>query len=82
MTISRSEDMLVGIVALALIPWIGWTISRGLRDGRLPIGRAHVSREERPGAFQVLLLFYALAALFALAITADLLFNFDIRNHL
>jgi hypothetical protein len=73
MTTFRSEDTLAGIVALAVVPWIVWTIRRGLGDQRLPIGRSHVSRTERPGAFNALLAFYSLAALFLTFIGLDLL---------
>ena len=73
MTTFRSEDLLVGIVSLGLVPWIGWTVQRGLRAGRLPIGRAHVARAERPGAFNLLLAAYALAAIGAAVIGLDLL---------
>ena len=69
----RSEDILVGLVALGLIPWIGWTMMRGWRDGRLPIARASVARAERSGAFHVLLALYALALGLAAFIAADLL---------
>ena len=34
MTTFRSEDVLVGLVALGLVPWIGWTLARGLRKLR------------------------------------------------
>ena len=73
MTTFRSEDVLVGLVALGLVPWIGWTVQRGLRAGRLPIGRGHVARAERPGAFNALLAAYGLAAVGAAAIGLDLL---------
>jgi uncharacterized membrane protein len=75
MTTSRSEDVLVAIIGLGLVPWIGWTIRRGLQSGRLPIGRAYVRREERRGAFNALLAFYSIAALGAAFISFDLLFG-------
>ena len=77
MTISRSEDLFVGIVALALVPWTAWTIIRGLREARLPLGRSHVGRD-RPGAFNLLVAFYAVAGLMAAFIAMDLLFKFRI----
>lgn len=67
------EDLLVGLVCLGLVPWIGWTVSRGLRDGRLPIGRAYVRHEERRGAFVTLLVLYVFAALGMAWIAVDLL---------
>jgi hypothetical protein len=78
MTPFRSEDVLVGLVALGLVPWIGWTLSRGLKTGRLPIGRAYLDRAERPGAFHTLLVFYVAAALLMAAIAAELLLNLEL----
>ena len=78
MTTFRSEDTLVGIIALGLVPWALWTLRRGSRDGRLPIGRAYVRRDERKGPFYVLLAFYAAAALLAAFIGIDLLFGLNL----
>ena len=78
MTTFRSEDFLVGLVALGLVPWILWTLSRGLRNGRLPIGRAYLDRTERRGAFYTLLFFYVAAALLMGAIAAELLLNLEL----
>jgi hypothetical protein len=75
MITSRSDDLLVGIIGLGLIPWIGWTLRRGLRDGRLPIGRAYVRRDARRGAYNVLLGFYLIAMLVVGFIGLDLIFG-------
>lgn len=75
MTISRSEDLLVGIVALGILPWTVWIIRRGLRDGKLPIGRSYVRRDERAAPFWLLLGLYVCAALMMLFIALDLLFG-------
>jgi len=74
MTISLSENLLVAIVSLGLVPWIIWTVRRGLRSGMLPIGGTHVRRDERPAAFNMLLWVYALVALLAVFIAFDLAF--------
>ena len=74
---------MVGLLALAVIlPWIAWTLQRGLRTGRLPIGRAHVARDERPGAYRALIGFWGLLALAALFIGLDLLFGPQLRSWL
>ena len=73
MTTFRSEDMLVGLVALGLVPWIVWTLRRGLHEGRLPILRNHVEREARPAAFRALIALYVAAALMIAYIAFDLL---------
>jgi hypothetical protein len=78
MTTIPGEDLIVGIIALGLLPWIAWTLTRGLRAGRLPIGRGHIVRDERRGAFIALLCLYVVAALLIAAIVLDLLFHIDI----
>ena len=72
---SNGEDLIVGLVALGLVPWITWTVRRGLASGRLPIGRSYVIRDERPGAFSTLLLFYIAIALFMALVALDLIFH-------
>ncbi len=78
MTTFRSEETLVGLFGVAVIAWTLWTIERGLRHGRLPIGRSYVRRDERAGAFAVLLAFYAGSALLLVFICFDLLFGIRI----
>lgn len=72
----RSDELIVGTLCLlVVVPWIAWTMRRGFSEGRLPIGRGYVVREERPGPFRALLGFYAAAlALIAFA-GVDLLFG-------
>jgi hypothetical protein len=76
MTTFRSEDAFVGFIAGALVlPWIGWTLFRGLSGGRLPIGRSYVERPERPGPFWALFGLYTASAVMAAVICLDLLFG-------
>ena len=82
MTISRSDDLLVGLVALALVPLIGWRILRGFRDGRLPIYRTYLSREESGARFGVLMAVHILSLIVVGVVAADLLFNLGIRSAL
>jgi hypothetical protein len=77
MTTFRSDEGLVGLVALGVIPWIIWTLRRGLRDQWLPIGRTYVQRAQRPGVFNALIAFYVAAALLMAVIGLDLLFGFS-----
>jgi hypothetical protein len=74
-----SQDVLVGFVALAVIPWIGWTLGRGIREHRLPIGRSYVARDERPGAFGLLAGCYGVAVLLMSFISLDLLIGLGDR---
>lgn len=79
MTPLSAEDVLVGLFALGVVPWIGWTLARGLREGKLPIGRVHVRRDERPGGYRILLAFWATMALGSAMIMLDLLFGIEVR---
>lgn len=73
MTEFRAEDALVGLIALAVVPWIVWILRRGLNQGWLPVGRGRVLRDERPGAFRTLFAFYIAAGLAMGFIALDLL---------
>ncbi len=78
-----SEDLVVGLMALGLVlPWIAWTVQRGLRNGRLPIGRAYVLRDERRGAFNSLLALYVAISALSVFIAVDLIFGLDVRSWL
>jgi hypothetical protein len=79
MTTFPSEEMLVGLIAFAAVPWIMLVLVRGRRDQRLPIGRGHVRQDERPGGFRVLFLFYIVAAALMLFISLDLMLGLGIR---
>jgi len=82
MTTFRSEEMLVGIVALALVPFLAMRIVRGWRDGTLPLYRTRVGREIGGARFNFLLALNALALLFVAAVAADLLLNLGLRERL
>ena len=82
MTISRSEELLVGVVALALLPLIGRRILRGLREGRLPIYRTCLDRADGTAKFNLLLALHALSFLLVAAAAADLLLNLGLEDML
>ena len=77
MTMPSGNDLLVGVIALALVPVILWRIRRGLRDGRLPIYRTYLEREADPGRFRVLLVLHCLSLVVVAAIAAHLLLGLD-----
>jgi hypothetical protein len=79
---AQAEDVLAGLVALALAPLIGWRIVRGFRDGRLPIYRTYLDRSENRVKFGVLMALHALSLIVVGAVAADLLFNLGIRSAL
>ncbi len=76
MTISRSEDLLVGLIALLLLPLIGHRILRALRTGRVPLYRTYLQREEGEAKFRLVVGLHALSFLVVAVIAADLLFDF------
>ena len=73
MTTFRSEDLLVGFIALALLPLIAIRVFRGLRDGRLPIYRTYLRREENEAKFMALLGVHVLSFVVVAGIAVDLL---------
>ena len=78
----RPDELLVGIVAAALLPLIAFRIRRGVRDGRLPVYRTYLTREESGSRFFVLLALHALSFVLVAAVAADLLFNLGLRERL
>ena len=77
-----SEDLLVGLVAAALLPLIAWRILRGLREGRLPLYRTYIQRGDNAAKFGVLLALHALSFLLIGLVAGDLLFHLGIRESL
>lgn len=80
MTAYRYDDLLVGLVALALVPLIGLRILRGFREGRLPVYRAYLSRAESGSRFGVLMALHILSLIIVSLVAADLLFNLGLRE--
>lgn len=78
----NGENLLVGLIALALLPLIGLRIWRGLRDGRLPIYRVHHDRAQSAAKFNVLLALNALAFLLIAVVAADMLLGLGLRERL
>jgi hypothetical protein len=74
--------MLVGLIGLALLPMIGWRIVRGVREGRLPIYRTYLSRDEGQAKFNALLGLHALSFVIVATIAADLLLNLGLRDRI
>ena len=79
---TAGEDLLVGTIALALLPMIAWRIRRGLKEGRLPLYRTYVSREEAGGKFGLLLALHALSFALVALVAADLIFQLGLKEAL
>ena len=77
-----SEELFVGLVALALVPLIAWRIVRGVRDGQLPLYRTRVGREIGAARFNLLLGLHALSLVVVLVVAVDLLLGLGLRDRL
>lgn len=78
----HGENLLVGLVALALLPVIGWRIWRGLKDGHLPVYRTHHRRADSRSKFAVLVALHALSFLLIALVAADLLLGLGLKERL
>ena len=77
-----TQDFLVGLVGLVLAVLIAMRIGRGLRDGRLPVYRTYIERDEQPGRFRFLLVLHFVSLVLVAVIAADLLLGLDLRARL
>jgi hypothetical protein len=77
-----SEQFLVALIALALLPAIGWRIWRGLSEGKLPVYRTYLRREESDAKFALLLVLHSTAFVLIALAAADLLGGLGIRSAL
>ena len=78
--IPNGESLLVGLVALALVPLVGARVLRGLRTGRLPLYRTYIDRDRDRGKFLALLGIHILSLAIVAFIAADLLLGLGIRD--
>ena len=77
-----TQDLLVGLIALAVVVLIARRIQRGLTDGRLPIYRTYVNRDEQPGRFRVMLFLHGLSLVLVAIVAADLLLGLGLRERM
>jgi hypothetical protein len=82
MAAASTGDLLVGLLALALLPFIGLRLWRGIRDGRLPLYRTYFERAQGRRKFAFLLALHALSLVLVAAVAADLLLNLGLREAL
>ena len=73
------DELLIGLFALALLPLIALRIRRGLRDGRLPVYRTTLGRQESRSRFGVLLALHVLSFVLVAAVAADLLLGLGLK---
>ena len=82
MITSRSDDLLVGLIGMVLLPLIAGRVLRGVHEGRLPLYRTYVRREDDRAKFALLLVLHSLSFFVVAAIAADLLFNLGFKEAL
>lgn len=78
----QGENFFVGLVALALLPVIGWRIWRGIRYGQLPVYKTRVDRDVGAAKFNVLLGLHVLVFLLIGVIAVDLLLGLGLKERL
>jgi hypothetical protein len=79
---TTSENILVGLIALALLPVIGWRIWRGVKHGQLPVYRTRIDRSVGASKFNFLLGVHALIFLLIAVVAADLLLGLGLKERL
>ena len=79
---NQSENLVVGIIALALLPVIGWRIWRGLKQGELPLYKTRIDRSVGATKFNFLLGLHVLLFLLIAVVAADLLLNLGLKERL
>ena len=78
--IASGEQLLVGLVALALVPLIALRVWRGLREGRLPVYRTYLDRDEDRSKFMALLGIHLVSLALVAFIAADLLLGLGFKE--
>lgn len=77
---SQTENIIVGLLALAVVPVIGWRIWRGIRYGQLPLYKTRVDRSIGAAKFNFLLGVHVLAMLAIAVVAVDLLFGLGLKE--
>ncbi len=70
------------MIGAALLPMIALRIRRGLREGRLPLYRTYVGRDEAGSKFGLLLALHVLSFVLVAVIAADLIFQLGLKEAL
>lgn len=79
---ASGQDLLVGLIGVALLLMIAWRIRRGLKEGRLPLYRTYVSRDDSGSKFGLLLALHGLSFVLVAVVAADLLFQLGLKEAL
>ena len=76
------ENLVVGLIALALLPVIGRRIWRGVTHGQLPLYRTRIDRSVGAAKFNFLLGVHVLLFLLIAVVAADLLLSLGLKETL
>ena len=79
---AAGENLVVGLVALALLPLIGWRIWRGIKFGQLPLYRTRIDRSVGAAKFNFLFGVHLLLFLLIALVAADLLLGLGLKERL
>ena len=79
---SAGENLVVGLIALALLPVIGWRIWRGVTQGELPLYKTRIDRSVGAAKFNFLLGLHVLLFLLIGVVAADLLLGLGLKERL
>jgi hypothetical protein len=79
---SQGENLVVGLIAVALLPAIGWRIWRGVKLGQLPLYKTRIDRSAGGGKFHFLLVLHVVIFLLIAVVAADLLLGLGLKERL
>ena len=79
---ASGENLFVGLIALALLPVIGWRIWRGIRHGQLPLYKTRIDRSVGAAKFNFLLGLHVLLFLLIAVVAVDLLLGLGLKERL
>lgn len=78
MTIFRSKELLTVASVAVLILWV-WTVASSIRSEEVRISGWTISKCDYPVVFWIILSVQLIMAVLLLLITAQLVFDFDVR---
>ncbi len=77
----RGDDMLVGAIALLVVPFLLLRVAKALRSGEVPLYRTRLSRAEVGAAkFNFLVALNAIGAIILTVIGIDLIFGLGLKG--
>ena len=76
----EGENLLVGLVALALVPLIGVRVLSAVRTGRVPLYRTYLERSDDESKFFALVAAHVVSLALVAFIAADLLLGLGFRE--